>query len=99
MSIEKIPTTYIMANRYKGTVYIGVTSDLMGRVFQHKNSMVEGFTKDYGCKTLVYYEVHTTMEQAIIREKKLKILLRQKKIDLIEKLNPHWEDLYESLCL
>ena len=93
----KQPAIYIMANKRNGTLYTGVTSNLIQRVYQHKNGLLSGFTKRYGCKLLVYYELFDDMENAIIREKLLKGGSRKQKLTLIESLNPHWEDLYESL--
>jgi len=81
---------YIMASRPNGTLYIGVTNDLVRRVYEHKEGLADGFTKRYGVKTLVYFEIHETAEQAIQREKTLKRWLRDWKIALIEKDNPYW---------
>jgi putative endonuclease len=78
-------------------VYVGVTSDLVRRVWEHKNNVVQGFTKRYGVHTLVWYEVHETMETAIRREKAIKAWKRQWKIDLIESVNPDWKDRYDEL--
>ncbi len=91
------PVTYIMASQRNGTLYTGVTSDLVGRIYQHKNGLLGKFTKTYRCKTLVFYEVSDTMESAITREKKIKNLSRQKKLALIESFNPTWRDLYEDI--
>ena len=91
------PAVYIMANKKNGTIYTGVTLNLARRAFEHKEGLVEGFSKDYGCKMLVYYESADNMEVAIMREKQIKKYSRQKKLALIEKLNPKWEDLYEFL--
>lgn len=88
---------YIMTNQKNGTVYVGVTSDLIKRVYEHKNELCDGFTKKYNLKTLVYYEVFEEIVSAIIREKQLKAGNRKKKIKLIESLNPNWSDLYPSL--
>ncbi|MCK4499619.1 GIY-YIG nuclease family protein [Candidatus Babeliales bacterium] len=89
---------YIMANRKKGTLYIGVTSNLVKRVFQHKNGKMDSFSKQYETKCLVYYEVYeNNMYQAIRREKMLKKWLRSWKIDLISKKNPDWKDLYGDI--
>ena len=88
---------YIMASRLNGTIYIGVTSDLSARVYQHRNGMVEGFTKEYGCKLLVWYEVHEELESARYRERQLKKWNRDWKLRLIEEKNPDWHDLFESL--
>ena len=89
---------YIMASRPNGTLYIGMTNDLVRRVYEHKEGLADGFTKRHGVKTLVYFETHDRAEQAIQREKTLKRWLRDWKIALIEKENPYWDDLYESLC-
>ena len=80
-----------------GTLYIGVTSHLQKRVWEHKHNVTDGFTKKYGLHMLVYYELHDTMESAIIREKQLKKWERAWKVRLIEELNPGWRDLYDSL--
>lgn len=88
---------YILASKRKGTLYVGVASDLIKRVWQHKEGITEGFTKKYAIKQLVYYEPHDNAENAIHREKRLKEWKRQWKIDLIEKNNPNWEDLYNTL--
>ena len=88
---------YIMASGRNGTFYIGVTRDLIKRVYEHKNNMADGFTKRYEVHDLVYYEVHGSMEQAIIREKQMKKWRRKWKIDLIEKNNHEWRDLYDEL--
>ncbi len=93
----KQPAVYILASQRNGTLYIGVTSDLVQRVWQHKNDVVEGFTKKYGVHMLVYYELHDDMEDAIIREKRLKKWNRAWKLRLIEEMNPDWDDLYESI--
>ena len=93
----KIRAVYIMTNQAKGTLYTGVTSDLIKRVYQHKNSIFQGFTDRYGCKLLVYYEIHDDILIAIEREKQIKAGPRKKKINLIEKMNPAWKDLYTSL--
>jgi putative endonuclease len=93
-----IPCVYILASRRYGTLYIGVTSNLVQRVWQHKEGLVEGFTKEYGVKNLVYYEVCDNMHGAITREKQLKKFSREKKIALIQKQNPLWTDLYPSIA-
>ena len=87
---------YILANRPHGTLYVGVTSDLVARVWQHKNKALDGFTKKYGVHQLVWFEQHATMEAAILREKQLKAGSRVKKIALIEVANPEWKDLYDG---
>jgi putative endonuclease len=91
------PCVYILASERNGTLYIGVTSDLVKRVWEHKNDFVGGFTKQYGVHMLVRYEVHETMESAIAREKALKNWHRAWKIRLIEEGNSEWLDLYEKL--
>ena len=93
----KQPAVYILASQRNGTLYIGVTSDLVQRIWQHKNDVVEGFTKEYGVHLLVWYELHEDMESAIIREKRLKKWNREWKLRLIEEKNPNWQDLYESI--
>jgi putative endonuclease len=93
----KFPCVYILASRRNGTLYVGVTSDLMKRVWQHKNNLVGGFTKEYGVHVLVWYECHETMESAIKREKNIKKWNRKWKLALIEKSNPNWKDLINDL--
>ena len=93
----KEPCVYIMASKRNGTLYTGVTSDLVGRVWQHKNDFVDGFTRKYAVHNLVWYELHDTMESAITREKAIKKWYRKWKIEVIEEFNPDWEDLYESI--
>ena len=93
----KSPCVYILANKPNGTLYIGVTSNLTQRVWQHKNDLVEGFTERYSVHKLVWYEVHETMESAIAREKALKKWNRAWKIELIENSNPNWADLYDEI--
>jgi putative endonuclease len=95
--LVKTPCVYLMASKRNGTLYVGVTSDLMGRVWQHRENVVAGFTKRHGIHTLVWYEVHETMESAITREKSIKAWKRAWKLELIETSNPSWVDLYESL--
>ena len=90
---------YIMASRRNGTLYIGVTSNLVQRVWHHKQGMIEGFTRKYGAKMLVYFEPHETAESAITREKQLKKWERAWKIRLIEQNNPEWRDLYSTICI
>ncbi len=89
---------YIMASRRNGTLYVGVTSDLVQRVWHHKEGVVEGFTSKYAVKMLVYFEPHETAESAITREKQLKKWARAWKIRLIEEVNPGWRDLYGDIC-
>ena len=92
------PAVYMMANRRNGAIYIGVTSNLPGRAWQHREGVTDGFTKRYGCKLLVWFEMHGDMEQAILREKQLKAGSRKKKIALIEGTNPDWRDLYPEIA-
>lgn len=87
-----------MSNKVNGTLYIGVTSDLVKRVWQHKQSVIEGFTALYKLHMLVWYEVHETMETAIAKEKVMKNWKRSWKLDRIYNLNPSWRDLYEDIC-
>ena len=94
----KQPAIYIMANKPNGTIYVGVTSNLIQRIFQHKNNLCEGFTKKYNCKSLVYYEIFDDMESAISREKQIKSSSRDKKIMMIESMNKKWDDLYGLIC-
>jgi len=93
----KQPCVYIMASAKNGTLYIGVTSDLIRRVWQHKQNVVDGFTKKYHVHQLVYFELGIDMLAAIAREKQLKAGSRAKKIALIEQQNPAWLDLYDEL--
>jgi putative endonuclease len=88
---------YMLASRRNGTLYIGMTDNLLGRVWQHKTGVVRGFTRAYGVKILVWYEVHETREAAITRERQLKKWNRAWKLELIEKSNPAWRDLAEDL--
>ena len=97
MRIKKFYYVYILANKPNGTIYIGVTDDLIRRVTQHKQGLVPGFTKTYGVKMLVYYEQTELVLSAIAREKQLKRWKREWKIRLIESMNPEWKDLYEDL--
>ena len=91
------PCVYMLASQKNGTLYVGVTSDLIKRVWQHKNEVVDGFSARYQVHLLVWYELHPTMESAITREKSLKGWKRAWKAELIEKTNPQWEDLYPAL--
>jgi putative endonuclease len=86
-----------MASHRNGTLYIGVTSDLARRVWEHRESIADGFTKRYGVKMLVYFELHATMEAAIVREKQMKEWQRAWKIRLIESVNPDWRDLSDEI--
>lgn len=90
---------YIMANKKNGTLYTGVTSNLIKRVYQHKNNLFEGFTSRYSCKNLVYYEIFDDIHFAIAREKQIKAGSRQKKLALIQKKNSEWEDLYGEISV
>jgi putative endonuclease len=89
---------YILASRPNGTLYIGVTNDLVRRAYEHREGLVDGFTKTHGVKTLVYFEPHDNIEQAIVREKRLKRWRRAWKIQLIERDNPYWRDLFDDLA-
>ena len=89
---------YILASRKNGTLYIGITNDLLRRVAQHREGLVPGFTDKYAVKLLVYYEVHTDINEAIAREKRIKRWLRRWKLDLIEKQNSQWNDLWPDLA-
>ncbi|RDJ22942.1 GIY-YIG nuclease family protein [Bosea caraganae] len=93
------PAVYIMASRRNGTLYVGVTSNLSLRAWQHREATLPSFTKQYGCKMLVWYEYHERMDEAIAREKQIKSGSRARKLALIEGMNPNWRDLYEELAL
>jgi len=93
----KSPAVYILASQRNGTLYIGVTSDLVKRVWQHREGLVDGFTKQYGVKMLVWYEQHETMDSAISKEKAMKKWLRQWKLSTIEQNNPDWVDLWAEI--
>ena len=93
----KQPCVYILASTRNGTLYTGVTSDLVKRVWEHKNDLAEGFTKRYSVHTLVWFEAHAEMEPAIAREKIIKGWKRRWKLELIESTNPVWRDLYPEL--
>ncbi|BFD46450.1 MAG: GIY-YIG nuclease family protein [Rickettsia endosymbiont of Sergentomyia squamirostris] len=93
----KQPTVYIMTNKKNGTLYVGITSNLVKRVYEHKNSMIKGFTSRYNCILLVFYEILDTMNAAIVREKQIKAGSRAKKLQLIEIMNLGWHDLYENI--
>lgn len=95
--MNRQPAVYILASRRNGTLYVGVTSNLVKRVWEHKNNMVEGFTKRYGVHQLVWYEVHDNIQSAIQREKRLKEWKRKWKVELIESMNPNWEDLFDII--
>ncbi len=89
---------YILASKPRGTLYIGVTNDLVRRVSEHREGAVPGFTKDYNVKMLVYFEEHDDVERAIEREKKLKRWARAWKIELIRSKNPEWDDLFDDIA-
>ncbi|MBP6781431.1 MAG: GIY-YIG nuclease family protein [Ottowia sp.] len=93
----KQPAVYLLASRYRGTLYVGVTSDLVQRIWQHRQGLVEGFTQRYGVHMLVWFEQHATMLDAIAREKRIKEWKRAWKLELIETNNPRWRDLYDDL--
>jgi putative endonuclease len=92
------PAVYILASKRNGTLYIGVTSNLVQRIWQHRNDLAPGFTQKYQVHRLVYFEMHEDMEQAIIREKRLKKWNRSWKLKLVEAANPEWIDLWEQVC-
>jgi putative endonuclease len=89
---------YLLANKHNNVLYTGVTSDLIRRVYEHKNKLVKGFTQKYNVDRLVYYEACANIVMAIEREKQIKAWSRKKKDDLINALNPEWDDLYRSIC-
>ena len=89
---------YILCNKRNGTLYTGVTSELIKRIYEHKNNLVDGFTKKYNIHRLVWYEIHESAEAAISREKQIKKWDRKWKLELIEKNNSKWNDLYEDVC-
>lgn len=95
--MNKVFCVYLLASERNGTLYVGVTSDLSGRVWQHKDKAVPGFTAKYGVDRLVYYETHPSAEAAIRREKQIKKWNRKWKLELIESHNPEWRDLYADL--
>ena len=95
--MERQPCVYLLASKRNGTLYAGVTSNLVKRVWEHKQHTVDGFTRKYGVTHLVWFEVHETMDSAIRREKAIKNWRRSWKINVIETTNPQWRDLYEDL--
>ena len=97
MNTPKSPAVYIVASKPRGTLYIGVTSNLTKRIWQHREGISDGFTRRHGVKTLVWYEQHRTMSTAIEREKAMKIWPRQRKINLITERNPQWHDLWPHI--
>ena len=96
MQREFQPTVYLLASRRNGTLYLGVTSDLAARIYQHREGVLPGFTRDYGVKRLVWFEQHATVDEAILREKRIKKWRRAWKLELIEQGNPNWRDLAEE---
>jgi putative endonuclease len=96
--MDKAFYVYMLASAPYGTLYLGVTSDLVKRVWEHREGVVDGFTKEYGVKQLVWYETHADAISAITREKQLKRWNRAWKINLIQKENPQWRDLFETIC-
>ncbi len=97
--MEKHFYVYIMTNKKHGTMYIGVTSNIIKRIWEHKNHVVKGFTEKYNLDKLVYYEVHDNAESAIRKEKRLKEWQRLWQVDLVDKFNPEWHDLYDSITI
>jgi len=97
MAWEKQPCVYLLASKRNGTLYVGVRSDLVKRVWEHKNDLVEGFTAKYGVHLLVYYEMHADMLGAITREKQIKKWDRSWKLKLVERNNPEWKDLWPEV--
>lgn len=97
LSAMKTGYVYIMASGQNGTLYVGVTSDLAKRGWEHRNGLVRGFTKKYGCKLLVWYEVHADLQEARLRELQIKKWKRIWKLSEIEQMNPDWRDLYPTL--
>ena len=95
--MERQPAVYMLANRRSSTLYIGVTSDLIGRVWQHREHVVDGFTKRYSIGRLIWFELHGSMESAIVREKQLKKWRRSWKTQLVEACNPGWKDLWPGI--
>lgn len=96
---EKRFYVYLLAKRRNSTFYVGMTSDLKKRVWEHKNEVVKGFTKDHNIKMLVYYEIYEDFESAAKREKRLKRWPRAWKMKVTEEINPNWNDLYEDICM
>ena len=96
-AMDRAAYVYILASRLNGTLYIGVTANLVRRVWEHRQGVVEGFTKQYGVKMLVWYEVHSEIREAIAREKQLKQWNRAWKLKLIHRFNPSWRDLFEDI--
>ena len=97
ITMERHPSVYLLASGRRGTLYLGVTSDLVKRIWQHKNDLVDGFTREYGVHELVWFEMHGSMLSAIAREKALKCWKRSWKLRLVEETNPDWRDLYHDI--
>ena len=95
--MDKKAYVYLLTNKRNGTLYTGATTNLITRIYNHKNKLVKGFTSDYGLTQLVYFEVYDELEKAFEREKRIKTWRRAWKIALIEKINPYWNDLYDSI--
>jgi putative endonuclease len=95
-TVHKEPAVYILTNQKNGTLYVGMTSSLTQRIYQHRNDLVTGFSQKYQTHRLVYYELHTNMEAAITREKQIKKWNRAWKMELITSFNPDWDDLYSG---
>ncbi len=95
--MEKNSFVYMLASQRNGTIYVGVTSDMVKRVWQHKNDFIDGFTKQHGVHMLVWFERHENMESAITREKRIKAWKRLWKLNLIESENPDWNDLFDQI--
>jgi len=95
---ERAPCVYLLASGRNGTLYVGVTSDLPARIWQHRHGVADGFTRRHRVHDLVWFELHETMESAITREKAIKAWQRAWKIELLEKSNPYWRDLYTEIC-
>lgn len=93
----KQPCVYILTSKRNGTLYVGVTSNLVQRVWQHQQGVIDGFSARYGVKRLVWYELHDSMEAAILREKQIKAGSRARKVALVEERNPRWFDLYDEI--
>jgi putative endonuclease len=96
--MERHPAVYILASERNGTLYVGVTANLLARVWAHRNNVVPGFTERYDVHRLVYFEMHESMYEAIVREKRIKDWKRLWKLRLIEGFNPEWRDLWEDIC-